>query len=185
MKISGSSISILAAFALLIGSLFVLGNLIQPLYAQINDVRLDKANKDAQYEKNKEINAQINNIISSYQNYTDLRNTLEQVFPINSDMPQEIYQINGLANMTGLTINSANISPLPVKPSRYVSIKGRAANRLNVNLSGNYESFKSFLGKLESNVRLFAINSIVIEPSHQRLNEFDFRMEINAYYQAP
>lgn len=184
MKISGSSISILLAAALLIGSLFVLGNLIQPLYGEINDLRAQKDSKEAEYEKNKEIYGQINNIVSSYQNYTDLRTALEQVFPAVSDVPEEIYQISGLANMSGLTVNSANVSPLPVKPSRYPAIKGRAANRLNVNFSGSYESFKTFLGKLENNLRLFEINSIVIEQNHLRPNEFDFRIEINAYYQA-
>jgi Tfp pilus assembly protein PilO len=184
MRQTKSSISILLAGILFIGALVVYGNFIKPLYFEIKNLQAEKQAKQQQRDEYQTISDHTQKLISSYQNYADLQKTISLSFPSNPEIPQIINQINGLAIQSGLTLKSFDSRELALNPSASFLIGAKGTIRTNIRLSGRYEAFRSFLNKLENNIRIFQVNTISIEKASNIPNDFGYNLEVDAFYQA-
>ena len=184
MKAAKGSTSILISGLLFIGALFIFGQLIKPAYSQIKELQAQKAGKEAEYRQDQVIFDQVRQLISSAQNYPDLKKTISQILPVDPEIAQAVYQVSGMASASGLGIDSISTNELAINVSNSASLKGRGAQRLSISLTGSYEAFESFLGRLENNIRLFNVNNIRIEKAGLNPNILNFRMEIDTYYQT-
>ncbi len=69
-------------------------------------------------------------------------------------------------------------APAPKKTSK----SGAQENRVLVNATGSYESLKSFLRAIESNLRIMNVLSITVSPQAER-NVFNYSMQLITYHQ--
>lgn len=177
------SISILVAALLFIGALFIYSNLIKPTYADIKNKQSEKIQKEKEYSKYKTILEQNQQIITSFQNYQDLYDSILVMLPTDPHISYAVYQISGLASASNVSLKSISANESAITPSVSSLIGGRGATKISLKLEGSYESFSSFLDKLQNNIRLFKINSIRVEkPGFS--NILDFNVEISAFYQV-
>jgi Tfp pilus assembly protein PilO len=50
-------------------------------------------------------------------------------------------------------------------------------------MTGTYEDFRAFLSNLETNVRIFDLKAMSIQPIAKQTNLFGFSLTVAAYYQ--
>ena len=186
MNQAKGSISILLSAGLFIGALVIYGNFIKPVYSEIKTLQAEKQEKSSQRDEYQNIAGHTNALISSYQNYAEIQKSISLSFPDNPEIPQIINQINGLAIQSGAVIKSINSRELAIDPSKSKAsfAGGKGTVRLNVRISGSYEAFKSFIQKIENNIRVFSVNNVAIEKASNIPNNFNFNLELDAFYQV-
>lgn len=177
-------INILLAAALLIGAMFIYSNFIKPAYDEIKEKQGEFNVKEAEYEKSKLIFEESRQILSSFQDSQGLKDTLFLILPPEQKIPEALYQISGMASLSGLTLGLVSTEESAITPTISPLLKNVGTLKINVKMSGAYEAFKSFAEKLENNIRLFGVNSIRITKSENVSNVFDFMLEIGAFYQT-
>jgi len=181
-------LSISISTLLFIGSLFIYGNLIRPTYSQIKDLRSEVSSRLDFIEKNEVCIQEIQKKIKQYQNLGKTTEAISLILPLNQDVASRVNQINGLASNNRLTIESLNVQELAIKPSKQPNlVKGLGTLRFNFKANGNYESFKSFIQALETNITLMDLIGLRIEPNNKPKtagNNFDYTMIVDTYYQA-
>ncbi len=104
---------------------------------------------------------------------------LKKFLPDSIDNVRLIIDINNIASAKGMTI-------------RNISIKGNDSSAigpdsrlygvatLGFSVSGPYETFKRFLGALETSLRLVDINSLSFSAGDK--NQYEYNLEIKAYW---
>lgn len=176
------SFSIVIAALLFVVALFVYSSLIKPTYAEIKNKQGEKTQKENEYDKFKTLFDQNQQILTSFQNYQNLYNSILIMLPTNPNISQAVYQINGIASASNIVVKSISTSETAINPSASALIGGRGATRISIKLSGTYESFKSFLERAETNMRIFRVNNIRAEKFGVS-NILDFNVELDAFYQ--
>lgn len=177
------SFSIILAAVFFIGALFIYADFIKPTYSDIKNKQGEKSQKEAEYNKFKTLFEQNQQILSSFENYQNLYNSILIMLPTNPNISQAIYQINGIASASGMSIKSISTSEAAITPSSSTLIGGRGTTKINLKLNGTYESFKAFLERVETNIRIFRVSSIRVE-KFGASNFLDFNMELDAFYQT-
>lgn len=175
--------SILIATLFFIAALGVYAYLIKPAYQDINEKRGELYTKTSQLSDYKNTVTQMQKLLAAYDNLAQAQDSVSLMLPVSPSIPQAIYQISSLASGNGLSFQSASVKELAIAPTVGL-VKGKGTLRFNVKLNGTYESLRSFLGNLETNVRVFNVNSIKIEKFGTLANTFNFNLEIDSYYQA-
>lgn len=121
-------------------------------------------------------------MLSQYQDLTNIENQFSLILPSKPDISYAIGQINGLARLSGMELQSINIRPLAIKPSSQKMAKGLGILRLELRLAGGYDGFKSFLKDVENNIMISEPINFRIEK--QARPELLYTMTIDTYYQA-
>ena len=184
MKKARGSFTILISGLLFLAALFVYANFIKPTYSDIKALQAEEQEKQSQKDQYQSISDHTQSLISTYQNYADLQKNIALSFPTDPSTPSILNQINGIAVQSGITVKSINGRELAINPSDSSFIGGKGTVRMNLTVSGSYEGFRAFLDKLESNVRIFDVNSISLDKSGNNSDNFDFNLEVDAYYQT-
>ncbi|MDI6717797.1 MAG: type 4a pilus biogenesis protein PilO [Patescibacteria group bacterium] len=180
-------LSILISVVLLIGSVLIYSNLIKTAYEEAKAQKSELISKEKQYDDMQNIVNQTQNLFSFYQDSAQAQNSISAILPVNSAVPQAVYQISGIAAKNGLRLQTIGSKELAITPSLIPSlIKGVGTLRFSGQLAGSYESFKSFMLDMESNARLFNFSSLKLEKygGSTGANSLNYNFEIDAYYQT-
>jgi len=204
--------SILIAALIIAGALVVYFEFIVPAYTNLETVKGQEESEQMLYANETQIATQVKNLLSSYQSDAASSQSVAMALPVGPDVSGALAQIYGIAANTGVTIQGtgvstraiqaaaaqANIASVPssqlvnaaaagsiVKPTRTVSFQ--------VTGSGSYEAFKAFLEALETNIRIFNVTAISLEPvtvsllKGQTANQdlFNYTITVVTYYQSP
>lgn len=182
---SRGSFSILLSLILFVGALVVYGNLIKPVYSDIKDLQAQQQEKSSEYDQYKSISDHMQSMISSYQNYSDLQSSIALSFPSDPQIPQIINQLNGLAVQSDVAIQSMDTREAAINPSTSSVVGSEGTVKINLKVSGRYEGFRLFLQKLENNIRIFSVKTLTVSKTSNLADNFDYNLEIEAYYQVP
>lgn len=179
--------SILAAVILLVGAAFIYASLIKPAYVEIQKKRAELAAQKSARNKLEAAVNQIKKLLVEYQDAKLIQETVSAILPVEQMLPQSLAQITGLAENSGLFIQSLGSQPLSIKPSVNPKlIKGVGTLRFNIRLAGSYESFKSFLNQMANNIQLMDLTDLKMEPvGGSNQNIFLYTITVDTYYQAP
>ncbi|OGY63425.1 MAG: hypothetical protein A3I89_00010 [Candidatus Harrisonbacteria bacterium RIFCSPLOWO2_02_FULL_41_11] len=180
------ALSLLLAAALVVASLFVYATLIRGEYENVARLRGEYASKSAFLEEQGAIITQAQDLIARYKGAERLGGQLSLALPKNESVSSIMAQVNFLARTNALSIQSVNISYLPIKPSlvKLSSAKGLGTLRLDLKLFGSYASLKRFLNNLETNVRISDVQSLKIEPAGQPNQDlYVYSLTADVYYQ--
>jgi len=155
--------SILVSFGFLIGAIILFSSLVVPEYGEIQKLRGEKKAIDAVAQEEEQLVTTASRLLNEYQDAADLRDNLSLVLPREEALPGIINQIHGIAKVTGVAVEAINVENLPLEYSKTSSIIEPVGGfKVTVRTRGNYESLKSYIQSLETNVRIIDIDSFVV-----------------------
>jgi hypothetical protein len=170
-------LSMILGLVFLVASLIVYFEFIQPAYENAQTVKGELLSRQALLDSEKTVVKQVQNLISTYKGQGRVQEAVSAVFPTGDDLPGALAQIYGLAENSGLSVQSISISGVAAaqrasgsgsvgaqtsfgaslqKPVKTINFQAK--------LSGSYEDLKGFLAKLETNIRIFDVKNLGVQP---------------------
>ncbi|MCX8015990.1 MAG: hypothetical protein N2692_01660 [Patescibacteria group bacterium] len=137
-------------------------------------------------------------IINQYKNLSNVNQMISLTLPKTDELFNVLAQLDKISSESGILIQNITIKPpLQSATSTATGVDGgsakasliNAVQSVNVDLSmvGTYESFKTWLNAIETNIRLMDVTSInftgVVASEKTTTNIFNFRVNLNFYYQ--
>ncbi len=195
--------SFIASLLFIFGAAIAYFNFIVPAYADLETLRGDQASR-TQFVQNEEATVKkVQDLISTYQSQGDLEDTISRALPQNPDISGAFLQLSGIAEATGMSAQQFTITQSLLSQN---SGSGDASSgelsgpfgevlspigtvTFHVGLLGTYENFKSFLKDVETNIRIFNVQSFTVHPEAQVVGGktvsglFSFDVVVTAYYQ--
>jgi len=164
---------LLAIIIIFFGYLF----LILPENRKLLENKMKKQELEAAFqEKREEINS-IKNEVVDYENLSpDLKEKINKILPKSKDFPNLYLQLGEISRESGLFLKSVQVEEKKEKVEGVPKNVGLLEIRLKLE-GGDYASFKEFLNKLETNLRLFDVTSINFPPDLK-----SFGLTMRTYY---
>jgi hypothetical protein len=165
-------ISIFGSLLLVVVALVVFFDVVQPEYGVIAQVKGQIAAENNLLQTESSTVGAAQKIIAAYKGQTGGQGTIDLAMPTTQDIAGGAAQIYGLAQNSGLAIQSLAISPPTVsQPSSPVAGGASAATTkpvgtfsFQIAANGSYESLKNFLSGLETNIRIFDLKGLTVTP---------------------
>lgn len=178
-------VSILLTLLLFIATLVFYTYLLKPAYLEVRNQRAEIASRLNLINEHERVLSKIQALLKEYQNTAQFNNTISSILPIGPNSASAVNQIVTLAKLNRLGIFTLKVQQLAIKPSSQPTlVKGIGTLRFTLKLGGSYESFKSFLQNLETNINLMDVVDLKIEPSTAGATDFLYTITIDTYYQA-
>ena len=178
--------SIFLSAIFIIAALVIFVNFVKPVYKTITDKRSEVASRGKDLASIQTAIEQSKNNFADYRSLSDFQKSISLSLPQDQSLASAIYQFSSLALTSGLTVESINISELPFTPpsgEENALLKGTGTINLNIKATGSYESLKNFLDKLETNIRIFDLDSLKIDQIGEKSSDaFNFNIGVNTYY---
>lgn len=201
--------SLIIAALILAAALVVYFEFIVPAYTNLEAIKGQEESEATLYANETQIVNQGKSLLAAYQSDASSSQSVAMALPVGQDVSGALAQIYGIAANTGITIQQTGIS---VQAVQAITPQGTAAGSQIANAaaagsvikptgtvsfqiggSGSYESFKNFLQGLETNIRIFDVTAVSLQPDAilatktQAANQdmFTYTMTVVTYYQAP
>ena len=192
----------LIALVLIVASFLLYFDFIAPAYVTVQALKGKVASGQQSLDVESKVITQAQNLIAQYKNETQTQQLLDIALPTGPDVVGALAQIYGLATANSITVQSVGVST-PSAPK--VSTKANASSTLVEPLGsltlqftggGSYENFKTFLGQLETNLRIFDLQSLTISPNSSAVSAgakagtganpdfFTYNVAVDTHYQA-
>ena len=179
-------LGILASFLLIIGSLVVYASFIVPEYREIQDLRGELVATKTLLEEEQLSVSTVETLLQKFESISSLREAADLRLPSEENVAYAVNQIQGISSSSGMLLNSLSIRPLPVTVNEEVGgggvLKPVGSIRILVKMFGDYESLKSFLEAIETNVRFMEVHSLGVSGGNTG-GPYEYQMEIDTYYQ--
>ncbi len=172
------------ATLLFMATLGIYVSLIKPAYQDIDQIRGQLYTKNSQLNDYKNTISQMQTLLAQYDNLSQAQQSVSLMLPTQPSIPEAVFQISGIAGVSGLNLQSLSVKELAITPSISPLIKGMSTLRFSTKLTGTYESLKAFLQNMSANIRIFNINTVKVEKLGTTSNVFNFNIDIDAYYQT-
>ena len=195
------TISIIIILALFIGAAIVFFTMTWPMFDQVLKDNRNLALAKAEYQRQVEAVRLAKTIVEQYKNLTDVNQMISLTMPRSEELYNAIVQLNKISEDSGLSIQSIalqKISSATTASSKTSSASSQSLLKspqqvaLTLSLNGTYESFKTWLEAVETNIRLMDITNISFSgvkatPTERGgdagFNFFNFSVALNLYYQ--
>ncbi|MBU2101687.1 hypothetical protein KKH05_03145 [Patescibacteria group bacterium] len=179
-------LGILASFLLIVGSMVTYASLIVPEYREIQDLRGELVATNVLLEEEKLSIEAVEALIQEFESISDLRKATDLRLPSEENVAYAVNQIQGITSSNGMLLNSLSIRPLPVVVDENIGgtevLRPLGSMRILVEAFGDYESLKSFLEAVETNVRFMEVHSLSVSGGNAD-GPYEYQMEIDTYYQ--
>jgi Tfp pilus assembly protein PilO len=143
--------------------------LIYPKYQSFSYLKGQLLQKKEEYKNLEIYHQQLRETFEKIKNYQDSLSKIEFALPENPSIPEFFNFIQKLTSTYGLSLSQIDYS---------LTLEGELKEwKINLNLKGDYNSFKNFLSSLEKSARLVEINRIYFSSSNEK-GIFDFNLEI-------
>lgn len=201
--------SLIIAALLVVAAVMIYFELIVPAYTSLETIKGQEASEQTLYKNEQQITTQVQNLLASYQSNSSSSQSVALALPVGQDTSGALAQIYGIATNANVTLQTVGVSVQAVQPgpaSPSTDANGQIANAAAVGAivkptgtvsfqitgNGSYESFKAFLQGLETNIRLFDVSSITLQPASvvtpkgQPVNPdlFTYVITVVTYYQS-
>jgi len=193
-------VSMLVALAFLIAAFVFYFDFVSPAYSDMQTLKGKEVGEQDLLSQESKTIQQVQKLITSYQNESQAQNAVALSLPSGQDISGALTQIYGIAAANNISLQNMSISLSSVLPN--VGSSTITANTLSPSLmkplgsvsfmmaaSGSYEDFKAFLSEIETNVRIFDIKNLSVQPASQSgsnntQDAFSYNLTITAYYQV-
>ncbi|MEK7546628.1 MAG: hypothetical protein AAB536_00370 [Patescibacteria group bacterium] len=185
-------LSLIISFVLFTATMIVYFNLILPANEDDQNIRAQVISRQDFVDNQKAAISQLQKLIDSYKGKGELQGVVSSILPLSPDLAGVFSQISGLVQVNELLMQGTTVS-LPVNfvasdegASGQLLVKPFGSVDFQVKIIGSYEDFKSFLGNLETNIRIFDVKKIDLQPAGKpSQNIYTYDLTITAYYQNP
>lgn len=165
-----------------IGSIVVFTGFIVPTATEVQELR---GRRDALSTLLEEESARIETVRNLFQEFgsvSTLKNTLARALPVGEEIPSLINQLHGIAKVSGVAIDSLDISLPAIKQTQKSAVEPLGEVQVSFNLTGNYASIKSYIQAIETNVRIMDVERIGIQGGTED-TILKYNIVVKAYYQ--
>ena len=195
-KSSKRLFSMALALLLVVGAFIFYFNFVSPAYKDMETLKGTLASKQSILAQESTMIKQIQKTISSYKTASQAQGIISASLPSTTDLAGAITQIYGIAGATGMFVQSFGISQNSSVPrvvdsnsSSSVTLKPFGSLSFNISAVGSYESFKAFISDIETNIRIFDIQSVSIssvssgQSGTAQKDSFIYNISVTTYYQ--
>ncbi len=188
-RMVGTILSLIFIVASIVGFF----NFVMPLYREIGVSKSEAAGRAQLLENQKRIVAQVESLVSTYQEGRKLQDIVSSALPLDQEVSQALLQIGGIAQSNNMiptafvvTPPAQNVATLRAEARKTSLLKEVSSITIRVDLTGSYEDFKSFIKNLETNIRIFDIKAMTLQPiGKPGQNIYSFNVTVVTYYQNP
>jgi len=183
---------------MMVAAFIIFVNFTRPAYEDIQKIRNEKYTFDLELENKRKAIGDVVDLIEKHKNDTNFNETVSLHFPTSANLSNALAQIHSLAvDISQLALTSINVSESGSQISR--SSGGAQANggslerpiktiSFDLNLIGSYANLKTFLQKLETNIRIFDVESVSLNPANMGskvpVDLYNYQVKITTYYQG-
>lgn len=161
-----------------------------PLYKEVKSFRKGLEIKQEELRGVEELLVKIKELKAIYEENKDEAKRAFYAIPSGEDLPNLIVQLEALASINGLILEKVDFGQPaaegvkwgPGGEEKEIVVKEYKTMNVTLEVTGTYESLKSFLKSVEENIRLMDITSINFSASAEG-GAFSFGVSMNVYYQ--
>ena len=193
--------SIIIAALIIAAALVVYFEFIVPTYTNLESEKGQVESEAAAYTNQSALVSQVKSLLTTYQNDASSSESVAMALPVGQNISGAVAQIYGIGSNTGVTLTDTALSVQAVQavaPSTASGgtgsiIKPTGTLSFHIAGTGSYESIKNFLQGLATNIRIFNVTAVSLEPmvipatKTQPANPdmFTYQITVVTYYQAP
>lgn len=165
--------------------------LVVPTYQSSQELRGKKIVRDEFLEEQKQVVAQVKGLISSFEGDISLSEVISMALPSAREESVVLRHVSTLAGLNRLQLGSIDFE----RPRIQSGSSGERANtsfsirpvgvvKIRAQLSGPYEQFEEFLRNIETNIRIFDIETLDINSRNTEAGDsFSYNISLKAYFQ--
>lgn len=183
-------VSLVSALVMVFAALIIYFNLTVPEYSSTNAIRADVYSRQQLITDQKGAIDQVQKLIADYQGKAALREVISLSLPLKLDQSGILHQVQSMALVNKLSLQSFSIAA-PVAQNAGTATTAAVIRPIGnmtfqLRVIGTYEDFRNFLQNLETNIRIFDIRSISVDPLAKPNQDFyGFDLSVVTYYQNP
>ncbi len=195
--------SVVLGLLFIVGALVIYFYFVRPANEEAQKIKSDLVGQELFLESQKSAVSQVENLINSYKQAEgkgEFQDVISMALPLSADYAGALAQLAGIVQNNGLSLKSLSFGtpgskgqPIPRKKTGTASSPGDLVKPLNtlritVNFDGSYENFKKFLRNLETNIRIFDVETLGFSPvdtTKSGQDNFGYKITVLAYYQNP
>jgi Tfp pilus assembly protein PilO len=187
-------ISSLVSLFFVIGAFIVFFDFLQPKYGELVDLKSQVESKRIQLETEQRIVGDVKKLVNTFNSSANDRLQAGFSLPTSTMAAEALAQIHGIAATNhmltaqsyGVTVPQDQVTSEDTRRQNGQTVLSQPVVPISIQARfiGSYGEFKGFLRNVETNVRIFDVKSISIQPAskaNQDLYNFDIR--VVAYYQ--
>lgn len=185
--------SIISIF-LLVGTFVVFFNFLQPAYREVSELKSRLLSLEEFRVEQGAALQDIQALIGAYNQSREIRDTVSLALPLTPSLADAVAQMNGLVINNNLSAQfyglSAVSEPVISEETRRslgaenIVVQPVSPISFNLRLTGSYEDFKNFLKQLETNVRVFDVKTLSLQPAGKPEEDFyAYDLTVATYYQ--
>lgn len=183
-------LSLVVALVMVFAAVIIYFNLTVPEYGSADAIRADVLSRQQLVNDQKGAIDQVQKLIADYQGKGAIRDVVSLSLPLKLDQSDILHQVQSMATINKLSLQSLSISA-PVSQSAGADISTAVIRPIGnmtfqLRVTGAYGDFKNFLANLETNIRIFDVRSISVDPLGKSNQDFyGFDLSVVTYYQNP
>jgi len=188
------NISLALIILFFISAFIVFFNYTWPSLFKVLDVNNELNAVKKEYAKQSQSLEMAKQIINQYKNLANVSQMLSLTLPKSEEIYNVITQLNKISQNSGLLLQNISIQPSSQTSSTTSTNKIESLMSkpqivtITLNLVGTYESFKTWLEAIETNIRLMDITNInfsgmINQEKSTNPNIFNYSVTLNFYYQ--
>lgn len=194
--------SIVGALVFVILALVLFFDLVQPEYGNMEALKGQAVGQKAFLASETTAVAQAQQLISEYQSQSQGEQNAALAMPTGADIAGALAQAYGIAQANNIVIQTISVSTptleAPATPTDGTTlsdlVKPLGTLTLQITAAGSYESLQGFLSGLETNIRIFDLKGISIQPAAGAASGkgvpitqdlFTYALSFAVYYQTP
>lgn len=155
--------SALFAGLLVIASFVMIFVAIRPAMDEVNKKRTTLESSERVLREKTEVVENINTLITQLRDeLAGLRRSVDMILPEEEELTSVLNQLDGMLRRSGPFFVSAGISIEEPTRTTVSASDGMSYLNFSINLEGDYKNIKEFVRLLETNIRVFEVNSFSI-----------------------
>lgn len=192
--------SLVFSLFLLIGAVVVYFQFVREEYDKLQETKREALAREAVVNGQKTAIKEVRALIDAYQGEAQLQDQVSLALPHTPDAASALVQLYGLAQNNRLIPQSFSISAAAAQTVTGIDAAGDAGRVsssspatlvrplgsliFQVRFVGTYDDLKAFLKYLETNLRVFDVRTLTIQPSGKPQDAlYAYDMTVAAYYQ--
>lgn len=165
-------------------------NLIRPTTEEIAAKRSIVFSKNQTFQDQRNAVTRVQDLISRSEGVSRLQGSISSMLPTDPNVTQVLNQLDAIVRSSRTELTSLSIASAPFESSGQALVRRLGVLKLTFSVAGSYESIKSFLQSIETNIRLFNVESVQVSPvraefggQDQFTGGFTAQITAEAYYQ--
>jgi Tfp pilus assembly protein PilO len=167
-------VSVFLAFLFVLAAFISFFDLVQPTYNDMTALRSKQLGEENYIQSQTALVKQVQTILTTYETEAQGAGNVGLAMPSGEDVAGALAQIQGIAANNGIAIGNIAVTPPAIQINAATGIAAASSSsgllkplgsfNFKLTASGSYESFKNFLSEIETNIRIFNVEAVSLQP---------------------